>query len=117
MWSAIKNVFERQTIFNKLSARRKFYTACKIETASIRQFAYRIRLLDATLKSMDVEISESEMIMALLNGLPNDYSALISALDVIDDNELELKWKFVKARILQEEQRITTRNDSALAKS
>ena len=27
MWAAVRNVFERHTLFNKLSARRKFYTA------------------------------------------------------------------------------------------
>ena len=30
MWSAIKNVFERHTLLNRLSARRKFYTVSKI---------------------------------------------------------------------------------------
>ncbi len=117
MWKAIKNVFERHTLLNKLSARKKFYTARKSPEESILQFANRIRLLAATLKSMNVVISGSEMAMALLNGLPEEYNALISALDAIDEDESELDFDFIKSRIMQEEQRISIRNKSALAKS
>ena len=106
MWTAIRNVFERHTLLNKLSARKKFYTATMNTDESVLQFANRIRQLAATLKSMSVVISESEMAMALLNGLPEDYSALISALDAIDEDETKLKFEFIKSRIMQEEQRI-----------
>ncbi len=84
MWTAIKNVFERHTLLNKLSARKKFYTATMKSEESVLQFSNRIRQLGATLKSMNVVISESEMAMSLLNGLPDEYNALISALHAID---------------------------------
>ena len=35
MWQAIKNVYERRTLLNKLSAHRKFYTTTKSENESI----------------------------------------------------------------------------------
>ena len=117
MWLTIKNIFERHTLLNKLAARRKFYTAEKGEVESVLKFANRIRQMAATLKSMGCTISNSEMVMALLNGLPDEYNALISALDAIDSSESELDWEFVKSRILQEEQRIGMRAKSALAKS
>ena len=81
MWISIKNVFERHTLLNKLSARKKFYTPIMPSDESVLQFSNRIRLLSATLKSIIVMISESEMAMALLNGLPEEYNALISVLD------------------------------------
>ena len=117
MWMAIQNVFERQTLLNKLSARKKFYTATMNVDESVLQFANRIRQLAATLKSMNVVISESEMAMALLNGLPEEYNALISALDAIDEDETKLKFEFIKSRIMQEEQRISMRAKSAQEKS
>jgi hypothetical protein len=117
MWMTIKNVFERHTLLNKLSARKKFYTASMNSEESVLQFSNRIRQLAATLKSMNVEISESEMAMALLNGLPDDYNALISALDAIDEDETKLHFDFIKARIMQEEQRIGMRNKSAQDKA
>ncbi len=117
MWTAIKNLFERHTLLNKLSARKKSYTAMMSAEKSVLQFATRIRQLAATLKSMNVMISESEMAMALLNGLPEEYNALISALDAIDEDETKLRFEFIKARIMQEEQRIAMRSKSAIAKS
>jgi len=117
MWSCIKDIFERHTLLNKLSARKRFYTATMSTDESVLRFANRIRQLAATLKSMGVEISESEMAMALLNGLPDEYNALISALDAIDENETELKFEFIKSRVMQEEQRIQMRTKSAHAKS
>ena len=109
MWTAIKNVFERHTLLNKLAARRKFYTATMNETETVLQFANRIRQLASTLKSMNVTIDESEMAMALLNGLPDQYNSLISALDAIGNEDDKLEFDHVKARIMQEEQRMSMR--------
>ena len=92
MWTSIKNVFERHTLLNKLAARKKFYTASMSPGELVLQFSNRIRQLSATLKSMNVEISERETAMALLNGLPEEYSALISALDAIDEDESKLEF-------------------------
>ncbi len=41
------------------------------------------------------------MAMALVNGLPDEYRALISALDALDSNENELRLEHVKARVLK----------------
>ncbi len=56
MWKSIKDVFERHTLLNKLSARRKFYTASMEENEGILKFANRIRQFASVLKAMDVEI-------------------------------------------------------------
>ena len=58
----------------------------------VLQFSNRIRQLSATLKSMNVEISERKTAMALLNGLPEEHSALISSLDAIDEDETKIKF-------------------------
>ncbi len=49
MWLVIKNVFERHTLFYKLSARKKCYTATIGDNESVPQFSNRIRQLAATL--------------------------------------------------------------------
>ncbi len=61
---------------------------------------------------MDVTVSESEKAMALLNGLPEEYKSIITALDALDSKETELEWEHVKGRLLQEEQRINMRAKS-----
>jgi len=117
MWMTIKNIFERHTLLNKLSARRKFYTATKSEQESVLEFSNRIRHMAATLKSMDVNIDDSEMAMTLLCGLPDPYDPLISALDAIGTEETVLEFDHVKSRIMQEEQRIKMRTSSVASKS
>lgn len=117
MWLTIRNVFERHTLLNKLSARRKFYSATKSEDESVLQFANRIRQLTSTLKSMGVNIDESEMAMAFLCGLPEPYDPLISALDAIGTEEGDLEFEHVTSRVLQEEQRIGFRIAEATSKS
>ena len=109
MWKKICDIFERHTLLNKLSARKKLYTAVKEENESALQFSNRVRQLASTLKSMKVNVDESEMAMALLNGLPTAYDSLISALDAVHGEKDDLKFDFVKSRVLQEEQRIEHR--------
>ncbi len=82
-------------MLNKLSARRKFYTAIVEGIESVLKCANRIRQLATSLKSMNVDIPQSEMAMALLNGLPQEYNSLICALDAIKDEDTELDWEFV----------------------
>lgn len=118
MWLKIRDVFERHTLLNKLSARRKFYTATKQDSETILQFANRIGYLASTLKSMGITVDQCEMAMALLNGLPEEYDPLISALDAVSSTEDEtLKFDYIKARVMQEEQRISMRSDQAAIKT
>ena len=55
---------------------------------------------------MNVEITESGMAMALLNGLSDECSLLICALDTLGFEESQQDFEFVKGRVIQEEQRI-----------
>ena len=44
------------------------------------------------------------MAMALLKKLPEKYTALITALDAIHEDETKLNFEFIKSRVMQEEQ-------------
>lgn len=92
MWESIKNVFERRTLLNKLSAHRKSYTANMTNEESVLKFLNQIHQVAVSLKAMNVEISSAEMSMALLNGLPDEFNSMISALDTLDDAEGSLEW-------------------------
>ena len=117
MCTAIRNPFERHTLLNKLAVRRKFYTVTKEEFETVLQFASRIRQLASSLKFMKVRIDDSETDMALLNGLPKQYDSFISAPDAIGDEDEKLKFIHVKARTMQEEQRINMRHTDANVKA
>ena len=117
MWQKICDVFEIHSLLNKLSARRKFYTATMKERETVLHFANHIRQLAATLNSMVAIIDESEMAMALLNGLLEAYDPLISALDEIICEGATLEYDHVKSRTMQEEQRIGIQSDQAVIKA
>ena len=109
MWKAITDVFERHTLLNKLSARRKFYTVTMENGEKVLTYLNRVRQLAATLKSMDVDIDDKEMAMAALNGLPSTYEGLIVALDALGNDDKTFSFEMVKSRLLQEEQRANER--------
>ena len=115
MWSLICDIYEKHTLLNKLSARRRFYTATMLETESILQYSGRIRQLASTLKSMSVTIGDAEMAMAFLNGLPDRFDPLISALDTHDSDSSTFTLDFVQSKCLQGEQRHKHRSAAALA--
>ena len=66
---------------------------------------------------MNATISESEVTMALLNGLPEEYNSLISTLDAVDEDEAKLEFEFINSCVLQEEQCIVILAKSAQEKS
>ena len=53
------------------------------KSETVLKYSNRIRQLAVTPKNMKVLIAESDMSMALLNFFPDEYIALISALDAI----------------------------------
>ena len=95
MWMAICDFFKKHTLLNNLAARRRFYTAKMHENEKILASAARIRQMAATLKSMSVTLEDSEMAMALLNGLPDRFDSLISALDASHTDDKHLTFELV----------------------
>ncbi len=87
MWQCIVNIFERHTLLNKLAARLRFYTATMPEDENTLAFTNRIRQLASALKSMGVDIDDKEIAMAVLNGLPERFNNLISALDALGNED------------------------------
>lgn len=87
IWTAIKNIFEHYTLLNKISTRKKFYTATMTSSEFDLQFSNRVRKLAATLKFIDVQRTSSDMAIILLNSLPDDYDSLINAVDDVDEDE------------------------------
>lgn len=111
MWTEICNVHQRHTLLNKLAARRDFYTATMRSDERILSYINRVRQMASVLESMGVEIEDKELAMAVLNGLPDRYQPIITALDAIDDEDDSFTLDKVRSRLLQEEKRSSIRSD------
>lgn len=116
MWESILNVFERHTSLNKLAARRDFYTVRMSEGERVLPYINRVKQLAARLKSMNVNIDDKELAMAVLNGLPARFESLIVALDALGNEDKTFSLDVVKSRLLQEEQRANMK-DANITKS
>ena len=114
MWRAIVDVFERHTLLNKLSARRRFYTVTMEHGEKMLTYLNRVKQLVGTLEPMGVEIDDQELAMAALNGLPSTYESLIVPLDAIRNEERFFTFELVKSRLLQEGQRALERESPHL---
>ena len=110
MWSTITDLFQRKTLLNKLTTRRRFYSAKMADSEKAMAFISRVRQLGADCKAMGVAIDDQEMAMTVLCGLPPKYEHLIVAIDAAADDK-SLSMDFVKSRLLQEEQRMLDRDD------
>ncbi len=97
----VLNIFERHTLLNKLVARRKFYTATMLADERILACTNRIRQRASAEKSMGVEIDDKEMAMAVLNGLPERFNNIVSALDALGNENKNFSLEFVKRSLLQ----------------
>lgn len=73
MWNAILNVFQRNTLLNKIKARRDFYSVKMNDLERVLTYISRVRQLAADLKSMDISVEEEDVAMSILCGLPDKF--------------------------------------------
>lgn len=76
MWSSIKNLFQRRTLLNRLNARRRFYSLKMMDSEKIITYVNRAKQLASDLKAMEVTVSEQELAMTVLCGLPSPMNTL-----------------------------------------
>eukprot|EP00171_Calliarthron_tuberculosum_P005101 IDg5101t1 len=90
-------------IAEKTLSRRDFYTASMRNGEKMMVYINRVRQMALTLESMNVTIDDKELAMAVLNGLPERYQSIITALDAIGDEDASFTFDKVRSRLLQEE--------------
>lgn len=70
MWKATSELYQRRTLLNRLAARCKFYTAKMKISEKTFFYISRVRQFAADLKSIEVQVSDQEVAMKVLCGLP-----------------------------------------------
>jgi len=103
VWSTLQGVLQRKNLMNKMKTRREFYTVEMTVGEGMLGYINRVRNLSENLKAMGGEVTEMDVAMRVLNGLPSKYENLLVALDAKGEDELSLD--FVKSRLFQEEWR------------
>lgn len=83
MRCSLADIFERHTLLNEPTERRRFYTATMSDTETVLTYTNRINHLAAKISAMGLVVDDLEMAMAELRGLPEKFYYLIRALDTL----------------------------------
>eukprot|EP00171_Calliarthron_tuberculosum_P010547 IDg10547t1 len=75
---------------------------------NILVYINHVRQMASVLESIGVLIDDKELAMAVLNGLPEHYQPIITALDAIGDERDSFTLEKVRSRLLQEEKKASS---------
>lgn len=106
MLEKLTNLFERRSIFTKLHLRRKLLSM-KMEDENIEEYFAKFEKLTREIDNMDKKMAEEDRVCYLLIGLPERYNTVITAIETLGPDRLN--YEFVKARLLDEELKMTSR--------
>ena len=109
-WRTILELFQRETLPNKLMTRPRFYAAKMQSSDTVMAFISRVRQLSYYCKSLEISIHDKDAAITVLCGSPPEYENLIVAVDAVATDSTPTL-DFVKSRFLQEEQRKKERNE------
>jgi len=90
IWNKLASYHEPQNIKNQLSLQRDFF-AMKLESDDIESHGNLVKEKANLLKRCGVKLEETTIIAVLLNSLPEEYDALVTALDVVGAKDLNFE--------------------------
>lgn len=108
MITSLEEVFNRKSVFTKLSLKRKLLTMkCKLEEKledHFMKFDAVIRELDSIRSKME----EEDKVCHLLLSLPEDFNPVITAVETLRST---VTIEFVKSRLLDEEMKLKSKGN------
>lgn len=99
-WQILCDVHEQKTLSNVLFVRRKFFTITMQEGDDMLDHINKVKALADQLACLDVPLRNEDVVMTLLQSLPDSYDYLIAALETRPLKELTLE--YVTARLMHE---------------
>lgn len=112
------SAFQRHTLLNKLRVRRAFYIVETKHGEKLISYLNLVQQFSLVLKSMEVEIDNKSVSLAILKRLLTTYEYIITTLNKLENDNAPFRLDLVKIRLLQEEQhrdvRLAASTDTAL---
>ncbi|KAE9213995.1 hypothetical protein PF005_g9995 [Phytophthora fragariae] len=113
-WAALVDDFEKKSFAVALFKRRELLNVeFDAESESIRDYIHRVEAIRQELTLMHEEVSDKEMITALLTGLGAKYESMVETFDNLDDYSLQQ----VKIKLTSREERLNQAKAVAEAKA
>lgn len=105
---ALKGIFLRSSSFTKLSPWRKLLNLKTTTNEKLEDHFLKFDSIIRELKEQGTELNESDKVCHLLLSLPTKFDTVVTALETVSD----VKVDFVKARLLDEEMKVRTREEN-----
>jgi hypothetical protein len=103
IWATLERVSQGSTYARKLRLRRDLHGASMSTGESVTAYIARIRRNVSHLRAVNVHISDDELVSAMLSGLPNSFSMVLT---VIESSTVELTSDQIITQLLNAESRL-----------
>jgi hypothetical protein len=113
LWKSLSQIYECKTTLSLVYTRRLLYNCKMKKTESFDSYLAGLKDLISRLEDMKEKISNSEAIFILLNGLPSDYSSIVSAMEINDKITFNIACENI--RNYQEKLKLAEQSDMAKA--
>lgn len=100
IWDALRRVFERRSIASRMHLKRRMLTL-RFEHGRLQDHFLQFDKLVREYRSTGADLDELDVVCHLLLTLGSSYSAVVTALETMPEENLSLE--FVKCRLLDEE--------------
>ena len=87
-WDALKSQFTHESILQKVRLHQQYYSCRFKYGGNMLEHINHLKSLHDQLKEMGVDIDIKDLAMTLLASLPDEYKALITALDAVGEDSL-----------------------------
>jgi len=106
IWDSLAKVHRARGFGSRLQLRRHFITATMTKDQTIESWIGEVRTRARRLESIEVKVSDEDVIVVLTAGLPISYTPVVISFDAVEPEKLTLD--FVVTRLLNEEARQTS---------
>jgi len=101
LWAAIKEAYGKESVQSKLFLRTKLNKLRPVPGQSIQTYLDQIRETNQKLHALGAPVSDEDLVMTVLVGLPESYDALVQTIDARDKLPT---WTDFEALVLRHEQ-------------
>jgi len=106
VWILLKNLYARQTLAKSFQLKQQL-RSIKKDGMSVNNYILKIKTISHALATIGEPLSDNELLLAILNGLDQDYETVVSLITYqMDDIDLEK----VQYLLLMHKQRLCTKN-------
>ena len=114
-WKALEKVYKAKTVARRVFLKKQLASLAKEEEETLSEFVSRAKAIREELLAAGHVIGEEEVVWAVLAGLPDTYSMVVTVLETGADGELDLE--DVVAKLMTVEQRLAQGSGAAVVPS